>query len=83
MKQRNRNSERFFIPWDSTEKKIVCGSFARDHGAQVSARLVASVKSWLSHSGVDRTAFCFRGMAVDEKISPVEATALSLHIRHA
>lgn len=74
------------MPWDSTEKKIVCGSFARDHGAQVSARLVASVKSWLSHSGVDRTAALlpWHGAVDVEKISPVEATARYLsHIRHA
>jgi molecular chaperone DnaK (HSP70) len=74
------------MPWDSTSKKTVCGSFARDHGAQVSARLVASVKSWLSHSGVDRTAdlLPWHGAADVEKISPVQATARYLsHIRQA
>jgi molecular chaperone DnaK (HSP70) len=34
----------------------VIGRWARDLGAAVPGRLVASAKSWLSHTGVDRTA---------------------------
>ena len=65
------------MPWDSTERKTVYGCFARDHGAQVSSRLITSVKSWLSHSGVDRTAALlpWHGAVDVEKISPVEATS--------
>src|SRR5262245_12475995 len=42
------------IPWD---KKLshTAGEFARTHGTKVPTRLVASAKSWLSHSSVDRT----------------------------
>src|SRR5688572_26702827 len=29
------------------------GIYARDHGARIPGRLIASAKSWLSHSGVD------------------------------
>lgn len=74
------------MPWDSVEKRTVCGSFARDHGSQVSARLVASAKSWLSHSGVDRTAALlpWHGAVDVEKISPVQATSRYLsHIRQS
>jgi hypothetical protein len=49
-------------------------------------RLVASAKSWLSHSGVDRTAplLPFRAPEGVEKISPVEASRRYLeHLRQA
>lgn len=74
------------MPWDTAERRTIHGCFARDHGAQVSARLVASAKSWLSHSGVDRTAALlpWHGAADVEKISPVQATSrYLLHIRQA
>ncbi|MBP7639836.1 MAG: molecular chaperone DnaK, partial [Thauera sp.] len=34
----------------------VVGQYARELGAQVPGRTVASAKSWLSHAGVDRSA---------------------------
>ena len=43
-------------PWDKTEPSFAVGFFARDHGALVPGRLINSAKSWLCHSGVDRTA---------------------------
>ena len=43
------------LPWDAARDYAV-GDFARSFGSQVPTRLVASAKSWLSHSGVDRTA---------------------------
>jgi hypothetical protein len=49
-------------------------------------RLITSAKSWLSHSGVDRTAAILPwGASPDvEKMSPVEASSrLLLHIRNA
>src|SRR5262249_13416384 len=41
------------LPWSKDAGRVV-GSFAREHGAKVPGRLVASAKSWLSHTGVDR-----------------------------
>ncbi|MEM6954370.1 MAG: Hsp70 family protein [Myxococcota bacterium] len=43
------------LPWAS-EEPAVLGAFAERLGRQTPSRLVASAKSWLSHSGVDRTA---------------------------
>src|SRR5262249_37606142 len=50
---------------------------AREQGARVPGRLVASSKSWLCHGGVDRTAAIlpWGGGADVAKISPVEASA--------
>ena len=42
------------LPWDGESSWIV-GEFARTHGVKVPGRLVSSAKSWLSHSGVDRS----------------------------
>ena len=44
------------LPWAGGEAGAVIGRYARDLGAQVPGRLVASAKSWLSHPGVDRSA---------------------------
>jgi len=45
------------LPWSSADPDHAVGVFAREHGAAVPGRLVVmSAKSWLSHSGVDRTA---------------------------
>ena len=60
------------------------GVFARDHGAKVPGRLISSAKSWLSHSGVDRTAplLPWQASAEVEKLSPVEVSSRYLdHIR--
>jgi molecular chaperone DnaK (HSP70) len=69
------------VPWD---KKIstAAGEFARSHGAKVPTRLVASAKSWLSHSGVDRTSALLPWQAPPEveRISPIEASAR--YLRH-
>ena len=66
----------------------VSGEIARRRGAEVTARFVASAKSWLSHAAVDRLAAILPwGSSEDEsapKISPVDASALFLqHIREA
>ncbi|PYS36905.1 MAG: nucleotide-binding protein [Acidobacteria bacterium] len=64
------------LPWD---KKVPysAGEFARAHGAKVPTRLVASAKSWLSHTGVDRNGALLPWQAPPEveRISPVEASA--------
>lgn len=73
------------LPWDEErDPKRAVGVFARDHGAQIPGRLIFSAKSWLSHSGVDRTAPLLPWHALPdvEKISPLETTARYLnHIR--
>jgi hypothetical protein len=73
------------IPWRWDGAHFV-GSFARDHGAKVPARLVSSAKSWLCHAGADRRAriLPWGAGAEVQKVSPVAATAAYLnHIRLA
>src|SRR5712692_268586 len=69
------------LPWDSTRAYAV-GEFARNHGARVPGRLVTSAKSWLCHSGVDRSAPILPWGAPPDvaRISPVEASAR--YLRH-
>src|SRR5438552_6583782 len=75
----------YALPWDPTPSPIV-GEFARWQGARVPSRLITSAKSWLSHSGVDRTAAILPWSAPPdvEKMSPVDASSkLLLHMRNA
>jgi len=69
------------LPWDKKAKAAV-GEFARSHGTKVPSRLVSSAKSWLSHSGVDRTSPLLPWQAPPEvqRVSPVEASAQ--YLRH-
>ena len=72
-------------PWSKPQDRFV-GTLARDHGAQVPARLVSSAKSWLCHGNVDRHARILPWGAPEEvfKVSPVQASAAYLeHIRSA
>ena len=64
------------LPWDPARAYAV-GEFAREQGALVAGRLVASAKSWLSHAGVDRTApiLPWGAQTGVAKVSPVEASA--------
>ncbi len=64
------------LPWDA-EPKLVIGELARKRGAESPNRLVASAKSWLSNSAVNRTAPILPWQAPDEvhKVSPVEASS--------
>ena len=61
------------LPWDSAEPRYTVGVFARDRGATVPGRLIASAKSWLCHSGVDHTAAIlpWHGTSDVERLSPV------------
>jgi hypothetical protein len=62
------------------------GFFARDHGTLAPGRLINSAKSWLCHSGVDRTAplLPWHGAEDVERLSPVEVSARYLaHVRDA
>jgi hypothetical protein len=75
---------RLALPWDP-EPEAVVGILAREQGALVPARQVASAKSWLSNAAVDRTAPLLP-WASDHplKLSPVDASARVLrHLRDA
>jgi hypothetical protein len=82
-------SEALRLPWTSKspgESPHVVGFFARDHGAEAPGRLISSAKSWLCHSGVDRTAdlLPWQGAADVQRLSPVEVSARYLaHVRAA
>lgn len=74
------------LPWSPEEPRYAVGFFARDQGTKAPGRLIASAKSWLCHSGVDRTAelLPWHGAADVARLSPVEASARYLaHIRDA
>jgi molecular chaperone DnaK (HSP70) len=81
------------LPWSGPLRYAV-GTFARDRGAELPHRLVASAKSWLCNPAIDRTAqvLPFRGaqreldeaMLGGERVSPVNASARYLaHLRAA
>jgi molecular chaperone DnaK (HSP70) len=81
------------LPWSGPLRYAV-GAFARERGAELPHRLVASAKSWLCNPAIDRTAqvLPFRGaqrelerdMADGERVSPVNASARYLaHLRAA
>jgi len=81
------------LPWSGPLRYAV-GGFARERGAELPHRLVASAKSWLCNPAIDRTAqvLPFRGaqrelerdMADGERVSPVNASARYLaHLRAA
>jgi molecular chaperone DnaK (HSP70) len=78
------------LPWPDEDEAglapVVIGELARQLGAQVPGRLVASAKSWLSHAAVDRLAPILPWGAPAEvpKVSPVEASASYLrYVRKA
>src|SRR5215212_5526737 len=76
------------LPWSAAgdDPGHAVGFFARDHGAAVPGRLILSAKSWLSHSGVDRTAglLPWHGAPEVQRLSPVDASSRYLaHIRAA
>ena len=82
--QGQRDSGAVALPWDPSPD-VVAGVFARDEGALVPARQIASAKSWLSNPHVDRTAALLPwGSEAEARLSPVEASArLLAHIRDA
>ena len=76
------------LPWprEDDEPNHIVGVFARDHGAEVPGRLVASAKSWLCHTGVDRTAqlLPWHGAVDAERYSPIDISSSFLaHIRRS
>jgi Hsp70 protein len=73
------------LPWDANPQSVV-GRLAQKRGVENAGRLVSSAKSWLSHSGVDRTSplLPFRAPEGVEKISPLDASRRYLeHLRDA
>ncbi len=73
------------LPWDDAPTAVT-GRLAQKRGVENAGRLVSSAKSWLSHSGVDRTSplLPFRAPEGVEKISPVAASRRYLeHMRQA
>ena len=74
------------LPWEEQTDGALVGVLAREHGALVPGRQVASAKSWLCHPSVDRTdAILPWGAEAGDKVcSPVEASARYLtHLRDA
>jgi len=69
----------------TTELRPVVGELARNQGARMASRMIASAKSWLCHPGVDRQAAILPwGDSDGPKLSPVAAQAQILgHIREA
>jgi len=76
------------LPWptpDAAGMRPVVGELARNQGARMASRMIASAKSWLCHPGVDRHAPILPwGDSDGPKLSPVTAQALVLgHIKDA
>jgi Hsp70 protein len=73
------------LPWEP-EPRFVLGELARKRGAESPNRLVASAKSWLSYSAVNRTSPILPWQAPAEvpRVSPVEASSQFLaHLSRA
>ena len=73
------------MPWNDAPLSFV-GQLAQKRGAENAGRLVASAKSWLSYSGVDRTSALLPITAPEGvgKISPLHASKAYLdHLREA
>ncbi len=74
------------LPWSREEPGYAVGFFARDQGTLVPGRLAASAKSWLCHSGVDRTAglLPWQGAPDCDRLSPIEVSGRYLkHVADA
>jgi molecular chaperone DnaK (HSP70) len=75
----------FDLPWASGGTLVV-GEYARSRGAEVPQRVIASSKSWLCNTSVDRNSPVLPWEAPEdiEKISPVQASSAILrYIRDA
>ena len=73
------------LPW-TDELSFAVGTLARTRGAEVPGRLISSAKSWLCHTGMDRTTpiLPWDGGNEVRKMSPLEVAAQYLaHIRQA
>lgn len=73
------------LPW-AEGRDFAVGEYARLRGAEVPTRLIHSSKSWLSHSGVNRSAAILPPDAPEDcpKLSPVTAAVRVLeHLKAA
>jgi hypothetical protein len=73
------------LPW-ARDRSFVVGEMARARGSEVPGRVVASAKSWLRHTGVDRSAPMLPWEAPEdvEKLSALGASTRYLeHLRDA
>jgi molecular chaperone DnaK (HSP70) len=73
------------IPWFSDNKMII-GEYARDRGAEIPQRLIASSKSWLCNTLIDRNKpiLPWGSPETISKMSPVDASACILrYMRYA
>src|SRR5262245_19366073 len=75
------------LPWEDpgVRPPHIVGELARKRGAERPARLVSSAKSWLSHTGANRTSAILPWNAPEDvaQISPVMASSAYLqHLRH-
>ena len=72
------------LPWKTENPRQTVGLFAREQGMLVPGRVVGSAKSWLSHSGVDRSAelLPWHGAEDVERLSPVTVSARYLKHLH-
>lgn len=85
------NPSELVLPWDVEPvpgdiDNAIIGEFARELGAKVEGRQVVSAKSWLSHTGVDRSEpiLPWSSNSKVAKVSPVIASASYLnHVRQA
>src|SRR5215470_20080167 len=76
----------FPLPWNDAGEPAIVGQFAREHGALVPDRLVASAKSWLSNPHIDpkQRILPWRSDIAEEKFSPLECSRRYLaHLRDA
>lgn len=75
------------LPWDAENQRVLRGQFARDHGALIPDRLIASAKSWLSNLHVDPRKAVLpwaSEIGADEKRSALAASAGYLeHLKSA
>lgn len=73
------------VEWDP-DRQYCVGVHARSRGGELSERLIASPKSWLCHSGIDRRDSILPISQEDEAIkkSPLDAIALILqHLKES
>ncbi len=80
-----KNGTGLSLPWQADGDTVV-GAHARDRGADVPDRLIASAKSWLCNARVDRNAAILPWQAAEgtARMSPVAASATILkHLKDA
>jgi molecular chaperone DnaK (HSP70) len=73
------------VEWDP-ERSYCVGTYARNRGGELSERLIASPKSWLCHSGIDRreNILPLSSGEVEKKMSPLNSIAVILqHLKES